>query len=67
MNQAEKWRKERDYVANYYGKHAIFWQERVAGMSREQITAIYLRFQAEDPPKQKPLPMKVEDPQQKLF
>lgn len=67
MNEEERLRKERDFVANKYGPHAIFWMEKVAGMPTEQVTAIYLRMQAEVP--QKPLPLRapVEDPQGQLF
>ena len=42
MNQEEEDRHRRNVVSQMYDGPR--WQERVAGMPREQITAIFLRF-----------------------
>lgn len=51
MNPEQEARARRNYVSNMYPYPG--WHEKVAGMSTEQITAIYLRFIRDD---QRPKP-----------
>ena len=46
MNQEQENRMRRNYVSKMYPYPR--WHERVAGMSTEQITAVYLRFIRDD-------------------
>jgi hypothetical protein len=66
VNEEQKLRMERDYVANYYGPHAIHWMEQVAGMPREQITAIYLKMKAKNEVRKHLKPDKPDKPEDDL-
>lgn len=68
MSEEEKrLRRERDFVANRYGPHAVFWMERVARMSTDQVTAIYLSMKTRDAKKQsKPAKSPEEPPDDQL-
>ena len=44
MNQQEEYTHRRNVVASMYDNDT--WRERVAGMPRDQITAIFLKYMA---------------------
>jgi hypothetical protein len=44
--------KKRAYLTRLYDGYS--WHEKVASMSAEQVTAVYLRFQRDGPPKREP-------------
>ena len=65
MNRDQEARDRRNYVSNMYPYFG--WHEKVAGMSTDQITAIYLRaIRDENKPKAPPetpdIPEDKEDP-----
>lgn len=55
--------KERAYLTSMYPGYS--WHEKVAKMSREEVIAVYLRFQRDGPPKLEPkLNPEVQAPEQ---
>lgn len=45
-------KEKREYLTKLYDGYS--WHEKVANMSREQVIAVYLRFQRDGPPKREP-------------
>jgi hypothetical protein len=43
---------KREYLTSLYPGYS--WHEKVAGMSQEQVIAVYLRFKRDGPPKREP-------------